>query len=570
MTIRSFRFGVSSFHVDNCRSRGDHNDSDWLTVTVSSGRRMLPPQQGLLGANLHAGDNVGELLLGPFEIDDSDTVSVTLAIINLRGSDDQVGLAAQTALDIAAKVSAALGGLEAEHFLGLDNKAEALVLGAAGAAVEALGFHSSDPDCRGPVATRLWFWTPGNLTDREQTLGPVAETERSPSECGNDPHSTVTYLARPAPATSALDVFWIGPDRAIATNWTNPGVDDGKWHDAFPITPPGASGASAGVTAVTRPHGALDAFWIGPDGAIATNWTNQGVDNGKWHDAFPITPRGAARANSGVTAVSRFGGGLDVFWIGPDGAIATNWTNPGMDNGKWHDPFPITPPSGARGNSGLAAVTRLNGELDVFWIGADGAIATNWTNPGVDNGKWHDAFPITPPGAAGANSGIAVSTRLNGVIDVFWMGPDGAIATNWTNPGVDNGKWHDAFPITAPGAARADSGVAAVTRLGGALDVFWIGPDGAIATNWTNPSVDRGKWHDAFPITPPGAAGPVSGVAAVTRLNGELDVFWVGPDRGIGTNWTSPGVDNGRWHDAFPIARPNASNDRAHITAASR
>ena len=89
---------------------------------------------------------------------------------------------------------------------------------------------------------------------------------------------------------------------------------------------------------------------------------------------------------------------------------------------------------------------------------------------------------------------------------MFWIGPDGAIATTWANPQVDNANWHPSFPITPPGAARADSGVAAITRFNGALDAFWIGPDGAIATTWANPQVDNANWHPAFPITPPGAA----------------------------------------------------------------
>ena len=111
------------------------------------------------------------------------------------------------------------------------------------------------------------------------------------------------------------------------------------------------------------------------------------------------------------------------------------------------------------------------------------------------SGNWHPPFAITPSGAARAGSPLAVITRYTGAVDVCWIGSDGAIATNWVNPQIDSGNWHTPFPVTSAGAARANSPLAAITRLNGALDVFWIGPDGAIATTWANPQIDHGNWH---------------------------------------------------------------------------
>jgi hypothetical protein len=122
------------------------------------------------------------------------------------------------------------------------------------------------------------------------------------------------------------------------------------------------------------------------------------------------------------------------------------------------------------GPSPLAAVTRLDGALDAFWIGPDGAVATTWANPQLDSGQWHPPFPITPPGAACHGSSIAAVTRLEGALDVFWIGPDGAVGTTWANPRVDAARWHPPFPITPPGATRAASPLVAVTRFEGALD----------------------------------------------------------------------------------------------------
>jgi hypothetical protein len=147
----------------------------------------------------------------------------------------------------------------------------------------------------------------------------------------------------------------------------------------------------------------------------------------------PVLPRRPASA-------------LDAFWVGPDNAVGTTWANPLVDNANWHPPFPITQPSGARGDSGLAALTRGVGALDVFWIGPDGAIATNWANPQVDNANWHTPFPITPAGAARAGSLLCAVTRFAGALDAFWIGPDGAVATNWANPQVDNASTVSHYP----------------------------------------------------------------------------------------------------------------------------
>jgi hypothetical protein len=79
--------GFDQFKVENCRSKGDHNDSDWLTVTVSSDQNVFPSQVLLLGDNLHASDSVNQAYAGPFEIDNNELVTVTV----FRGESRSLG-----------------------------------------------------------------------------------------------------------------------------------------------------------------------------------------------------------------------------------------------------------------------------------------------------------------------------------------------------------------------------------------------------------------------------------------------------------------------------------------------
>jgi len=198
MPIQQYLFGLQSFHVDNCRSKGDHNDSDTLGVVVTSNRVAFPPQQVLLGDNLHAGDKVIEQFVGPFDFDDASFVTVTYSILNgVSGSNADAVL-----LKIAGVVLATFAGLEEVEFLGLvASNVETAILSAVGGVIggigEFLGIKPSDPDCHGPVATRTMLFSSGQLNGTSQSVGPVTETERSPSVCGNDPHSTVIYLAQP-------------------------------------------------------------------------------------------------------------------------------------------------------------------------------------------------------------------------------------------------------------------------------------------------------------------------------------------------------------------------------------
>jgi hypothetical protein len=56
----------------------------------------------------------------------------------------------------------------------------------------------SNPDCSGAVVVRSFVFKPGELLTAPASAGPLPETQSSPSECGNNPQSTVTFAFRPA------------------------------------------------------------------------------------------------------------------------------------------------------------------------------------------------------------------------------------------------------------------------------------------------------------------------------------------------------------------------------------
>jgi hypothetical protein len=204
------------------------------------------------------------------------------------------------------------------------------------------------------------------------------------------------------------------------------------------------SGAGA-VTAVARTPDHLDLFWVGLDGSVGSTWWDAGANNGAWNAAFEIAPAGSA-AQGAVTAVARTPDHLDVFWVGPDGSVGSTWWDAGANNGAWNTPFEIAPAKAAQG--AVTAVARTPDHLDVFWVGPDGSVGSNWWDAGANNGRWNAAFGIVPAGsAAGAVMAVA---RTPDHLDVFWVGPDGSVGTNWWDAHANNGAWNTPFEGFGP------------------------------------------------------------------------------------------------------------------------
>ncbi|MEU6895567.1 CAP domain-containing protein [Streptomyces sp. NPDC046557] len=363
-----------------------------------------------------------------------------------------------------------------------------------------------------------------------------------------------------------LDVFWVGADGSIMSNWWDSDAN-GAWatHQPFSITPPNSAALKSGVAAVSQRNGHLDVFWVGPDGSVRSHWWDSGA-NGAWatHGQFNIAPPNSAAPNSAISAVSQRDGHLDVFWVGADGSIMSNWWDSDA-NGAWakHQPFSITPPNSAALNAGISSVSQRNGHLDVFWIGPDGTVRSHWWDSGA-NGAWstHGQFSITPPNSAALNAGISSVSQRNGHLDVFWIGPDGTVRSHWWDSGA-NGAWgtHAQFNITPPDSAARNAGITAVAQRNNHLDVFWIGPDGTVRSHWWD-SGANGAWgtHAQFSITPPDSAARNAGITAVAQRNNHLDVFWTGPDGTVRSHWWDSGA-NGAWgtHAQFNIAPPNSA-----------
>jgi hypothetical protein len=170
----------------------------------------------------------------------------------------------------------------------------------------------------------------------------------------------------------------------------------------------------------------LDVFWVGEDFQIWTQWWDQSAGlNWTDHAPFPIASSFPVPAlGVYVAAVSRTPGHLDVFWWGNDDQIWTQWWDQSAgQNWTDHAPFPIASsfPVPVKANSPIAAVSRTPGHLDVFWVGQDDQIWTQWWDQSAGlNWTDHAPFPIASsfpvPAQANLTQAIAVVGRATATL----------------------------------------------------------------------------------------------------------------------------------------------------------
>ena len=228
-----------------------------------------------------------------------------------------------------------------------------------------------------------------------------------------------------------------------------------------------------------------------------------------------------------------------------------------MQDWNW-DPFPL--PGQAVFDwqrQQVAAVSRAPGNLDLFVIGYDKHIWTTYWS--AQTGWAADWFPL--PGQAvfdWEHQKLAAVSRAPGNLDVFVIGYDKHIWTTYWN---DRAGWApEPFPL--PGQAVFDwehQQLAAVSRAPGNLDVFVIGYDKHL---WTTYWSDQTGWAPGpFPL--PGQSvfdWEHQQLAAVSRAQGNLDVFVIGYDKHIWTTyWGDIGasmtklIDNGAFGAKYTV-----------------
>jgi hypothetical protein len=252
---------------------------------------------------------------------------------------------------------------------------------------------------------------------------------------------------------------------------------------------------------VERFRNQTDIFAVDHDGGVYTNWV---VDHDPWNrwirigdssfwDSFTVPPQ------SVITAIKRDQHHMDIFAVARGGEVFTNWV---IDHRPWNRWLRIADPSFADGftvplQSVVTAVKRDAHRMDIFAVGKDDCVYTNWV---VDHGPWNqwrriadpnfgDGFTVPP------QSVITPVKRDDHQLDIFAVARGGEVFTNWV---IDHGPWNQWRRIADPNfgdgfTVPLQSIVTAVKRDVDFEDIFAVGKDGGVYTNWV---VEHGPWNE--------------------------------------------------------------------------
>jgi hypothetical protein len=353
-----------------------------------------------------------------------------------------------------------------------------------------------------------------------------------------------------------VDIYWVAHDGSVRFNWWDAFANNGRWNQPFTIAPPGSGTAGTASAAVSREANHVDVYWVAPDGSVRFSWWDAFANNGQWNQSVTIAPPGSATQGTALAAVSRQANHVDVYWVALDGSVRFSWWDAFANNGQWNQPFMIAPPGSARAGEPVTAVSREGNHVDVFWVAPDGSVRSNWWDAFANNGQWNQPFTIAPPGSATAGTPLAAVSREVSHLDVYWVAPDGSVRLSWWDAFANNAQWSQPFLIAPAGSAAVSAPVAAVAREANHVDVFWVAPDGSVRSNWWDAFFNNGQWNQPFTMAPPESAKAGTPITAVGRESSHLDVFWIAPDGSVRSNWWDAFANNGRWNQPYVIASP--------------
>lgn len=321
------------------------------------------------------------------------------------------------------------------------------------------------------------------------------------------------------------DLFVV--DRFGALAWTP--MRGGVWGSTRQITPPDVVPVPGWLAAVARHDEQVDVFFVDKSGALRSVY-GPAADALSWH-AFQLSKTGSFPAGAPVAAITRHHRDVDVFAVDNDRAVC--WTY-ARNNGPWlAEPLKITKDRICASRSHLVALPRNPVQTDIFFIDADGRMATVFKTTSADDvrqwkiASWGDR--LAPAGAA-----IAAIVRKKGNNefandeDVFVVGDGGAIQHTAMR---NNGGWSVPAPLTVGnervGFAPAGAPITAVATTTERTDLFFVDGAGALVRLCRT---GAGPWERSRTPDPPSLplySVPQAATAAAIRNAQQLDVFLV-------------------------------------------
>jgi len=332
----------------------------------------------------------------------------------------------------------------------------------------------------------------------------------------------------PAVGDRSAHVVWTGANRSVVDIYRY-GLD--AWSSFTVRSDSTAAAARSAVAAVVPSPGRLHVVWIAPDGAVNGEFIHQ--RDPVAYVPTEVAPAGSAEPGAGLAAVSRHEGAVDVWWVTPNGSI--EWANRLVGDageGKWTRNT-LCPAGSAAPKASLAAVADEPDSPVLFWVGPDRTVQVARYYPG--KGKWEResfAKPYTPA----EETRIAVASSGPGDVQAFWLTATGQVrGLAWSR---ELGGWEDQRVLDLEESsidrprARVDSGLAAVHVGDSGVHVVYVAADNSVHGLRRG---DGGAWV-VYHIAEAGSVSAGTPVGAFTYKYdkvGELSIVVASPDERV-------------------------------------
>ena len=365
---------------------------------------------------------------------------------------------------------------------------------------------------------------------------------------------TVTIKSSPSVGQNTggrLEVFTIGSDGTLWHIWQT--IAGKSWSNWNPLNKPLNTNVLVMPGVGKNADGRLEVFTIASDGALWHIWqTSPGQE--PWSNWFSSGQPAASIANAQFppSIAQNADGRLEAFTVGTDGALWHIYQV--APNGTWSSWTPLGKPPNLNAINAPFVAQNADGRLEAFTVGADGALWHVWqTTP---NGVWSNWFSSGQPAASIRNTStsLAVSQNLDGRLEAFTIGSDGALWHIWQT--IPNGTWSNWASLGLPAGASITSPPTVGKNKDGHLEVLVSGHDGALWHIWqTVPGNGWGNWESLG--TPPNIAINPSPFVS-KNADGRLEAFVNGSDGRLWHCWhVAPG---GPWGSStIPIVAATAT-----------
>ncbi|OBF50472.1 hypothetical protein A5787_08030 [Mycobacterium sp. 852002-50816_SCH5313054-b] len=330
------------------------------------------------------------------------------------------------------------------------------------------------------------------------------------------------------PLDEQLEVFFVGTDGVLYDLWKD---NDNPWKGPIGLTPPGFAPPGAHVAGAYYPtFKTLEVFAIDSHGAVNVVWKQ---NNGAWQAPHALTAAGSSVPGAPLAVVYQsLNEQLEVFFIGADGALYDVWKD---NNNPWKGAVGLTPAGFAPPGAHVAgAYYPTFKTLEVFTTDNQGVVNDVWK---LNNRAWQAPLSLTPTVHASPGAPLTVLYQpLNDQLEVFFTSTDGGLYDVWKD---NNNPWKGPVRLAT---AQAGCGIAGLYYAPAEqLEVYSIDASGAFNVLWKN---HNGAWQSPVGVTDQRFVAGAPIAAAVYPKYDHVEAFSV--DRGglLNVEWK---VHNQAW-----------------------